>query len=31
MRERAEEIGGTFQVDTTLGHGTRVRVQLSRR
>ena len=31
MRERAEEIGGIFQVDTTPGRGTRVRVQLSRR
>jgi two-component system nitrate/nitrite sensor histidine kinase NarX len=31
MRERAEEVGGTFQVDTAPGRGTRVRVQLSRR
>jgi len=31
MRERAEEIGGTFQIDTAPGRGTRVRVQLPRR
>jgi len=31
MRERAEEIGATFQIDSAPGHGTRVRIQLRRR
>ena len=31
MRERAEEIGGTFQVDTTPGQGTRVLIRFPRR